>query len=53
MSSERESNEIKKAMAYDLLKILEKAEDSGQESYTIREIKNLIDNYITTATSNS
>ena len=52
MSAERESNEIKKSMAYDLLKILEKAEDAGEEQMTIREFKNLIDTYIVTTTSN-
>lgn len=47
--SERESNEIKKSMAYDLLQIIESKPQ--QETYTADEVKKLINNYITTATS--
>lgn len=50
MPSERESNEIKKSMAYDLLQLIE--EKPEQETYTAEEVKKLIKNYITTATSN-
>lgn len=50
MPSERESNEIKKSMAYDLINIIEEAPD--QKTYTPEEIKKLIKNYIATATSN-
>lgn len=45
MSADRESNEIKKAMAYDLIDIIESATD--KESYTPEEIKALIKAYIT------
>lgn len=45
MSTDRESNEIKKAMAYDLIDIIESATD--KESYTPEEIKALIKAYIT------
>ena len=53
MPSELDTNNIKKAMAYDLQKILEKAQNAGQEQYSIREIIDLIDNYITASTSKS
>lgn len=45
MSTDRESNEIKKSMAYDLIDIIESSE--GKESYTPEEIKALIKAYIT------
>lgn len=45
MPTDRESNEIKKAMAYDLIDIIESATD--KESYTPEEIKALIKAYIT------
>lgn len=45
MSADRESNEIKKAMAYDLIDSIESATD--KESYTPEEIKALIKAYIT------
>lgn len=45
MSADRESNEIKKAMAYDLIDIIESVTD--KESYTPEEIKALIKAYIT------
>ena len=47
--SERESNEIKKTMAYDLIRILETSPQ--QESYSVEEIKKLINTYIETATT--
>lgn len=49
MPSERESNEIKKSMAYDLLQIIE--ENPQQETYTAEEIRKIIKTYITTATT--
>ena len=48
-ASERESNEIKKSMAYDLIRILETSPQ--QESYSVEEIKKLINTYIETATT--
>ena len=51
MPTERESNEIKKSMAYDLIQIIE--ENPEQESYTPEEIKKIIKTYITTTTSKS
>lgn len=45
MPTDRESNEIKKSMAYDLIDIIESAE--GKEAYTPEEIKALIKAYIT------
>ena len=45
MLTDRESNEIKKSMAYDLIDIIESAD--GKESYTPEEIKALIKAYIT------
>ena len=50
MPSERESNEIKKSMAYDLINIIEEAPE--QKTYTAEEIKKLIKTYIATATTN-
>ena len=44
MPIDRESNEIKKSMAYDLIDIIESSE--GKESYTPEEIKSLIKAYI-------
>ena len=44
MTSERESIDIKKAMAYDLLKLLQKDED---KQYSVKELQGLIDAYIT------
>ena len=41
MPTDRESNEIKKSMAYDLIDIIESSE--GKESYTPEEIKALSD----------
>ncbi len=49
MPTDRESNEIKKSMAYDLIRILE--EHPEQETYTVEEVKKLINTYITAATS--
>ena len=49
MPSERESNEIKKSMAYDLIQIIEEA--PTKENYTAEEIKKLIKSYIITATA--
>ena len=45
MPTDRESNEIKKSMAYDLIDIIESSE--GKESYNPEEIKALIKAYIT------
>lgn len=45
MPTDRESNEIKKSMAYDLLEIIESASD--KETYTPEEIKTIIKAYIT------
>ncbi len=44
MPSDRESAEIKKAMAYDLIEILEAKPE--QQTYTADEVKKLIKNYI-------
>ena len=49
MPSERESNEIKKSMAYDLIQIIEEA--PAKENYTAEEIKKLIKTYIITTTA--
>ena len=43
MPIDRESNEIKKSMAYDLLKVLRDAPD---KTYTVEELEKLIDAYI-------
>lgn len=45
MPTDRESNEIKKAMAYDLIDIIETTKD--KENYSPEEIKALIKAYIT------
>lgn len=44
MPTDRESNEIKKSMAYDLIDIIES--DSEKTSYSPEEIKTLIKAYI-------
>lgn len=44
MLTDRESNEIKKSMAYDLIEVIESSKD--KESYTPEEIKTLIKAYI-------
>jgi hypothetical protein len=44
MPFERESTDIKKAMAYDLLRTFR--ENSDKESYTVEEINQMIDAYI-------
>lgn len=44
MPSDRESNEIKKSMAYDLIDIIESQSD--KQSYSPEEIKALIKAYI-------
>ena len=44
MPTDRESIEIKKSMAYDLIDIIESSE--GKESYTPEEIKKIIRAYI-------
>ena len=49
MPTERESNEIKKSMAYDLISLIE--ERPEQENYTAEEVKKLIKNYIVVATA--
>ena len=46
--AEREGNEIKKSMAYDLIQIFE--EHSDQDIYTAEEVKQLIKEYIATTT---
>ena len=48
MPTDRESNEIKKAMAYDLIDIIESAQ--YKENYSPEEIKALIKAYITGVT---
>ena len=45
MPTDRESDEIKKSMAYDLIDIIESAEE--KTSYTPEELKTLIKAYIT------
>jgi len=49
MPTERESNEVKKSMAYDLIQIIE--EKPEKETYTAEEIKKLIKVYISTTTA--
>lgn len=49
MPSERESNEVKKSMAYDLIQIIDEA--PGKETYTAEEVKQLIKAYISVATA--
>ena len=49
MPTDRESDEIKKSMAFDLLTLIE--EKPEQQTYTAEEVKKLIKNYIMTATS--
>ena len=49
MSSDRESNEIKKSMAYDLIQIIDEAAE--KETYTAEEVKQLIKAYISTTTA--
>jgi hypothetical protein len=49
MPTERESNEVKKSMAYDLIQIIE--EKPEKETYTAEEVKKLIKVYISTATA--
>ena len=49
MLTDRESNEIKKSMAYDLIQIIE--ENPEQETYTADEVKKMIKTYIISATS--
>lgn len=50
MPTERESNDVKKAMAYDLLRILKDADAS--KTYTAEEIEKIIDAYIAGLTQN-
>lgn len=47
MSTESERAETRKAMAYDLHKIIDR--DPTQETYTKEEVKKLIDVYVETA----
>ena len=47
MAADSERQETRKAMAYDLHKILDK--NPSQETYTKEEIKKLIDVYVETA----
>lgn len=47
MSTEAERAETRKAMAYDLHKILDR--NPAQETYTKEEVKKLIDVYVETA----
>lgn len=51
MPSERESNEVKKSMAYDLIRLIES--EPQKETYTADEVKKLINDYITVSTSKS
>jgi hypothetical protein len=44
MLSEQWSIDMKKAMAYDLLRTFR--ENAGKESYTVEEINQIIDSYI-------
>ncbi|MBQ4346927.1 MAG: hypothetical protein IJC39_00565 [Firmicutes bacterium] len=44
MPTDRESTDIKKAMAYDILRIVESSE---KEQFTKEEIKEIINAYIT------
>ena len=44
MPTERESNDAKKAMAYDLLRVIESGE---KEHYSKEEIKEIVNAYIT------
>lgn len=48
MPTDRESAEIKKAMAYDLFEILETQPE--QQTYTAEEVKKLIKAYIAAST---
>ena len=50
MQTDRESNEIKKSMTYDLLQIIES--QPQQETYSAAEVKKLISNYIAATTQN-
>lgn len=47
MGTEAERQDTRKAMAYDLKKIIDR--QPGKESYTPEEVKKLIDVYIETA----
>ena len=47
MATDSERQETRKAMAYDLHRIIDK--DPSQETYTKAEIKKLIDVYVETA----
>ena len=47
MGTESERQDTKKAMGYDLIRILEK--NPQQETYTVEEIKKLIHTYIETS----
>ena len=49
MSTESDKLETRKAMAYDLINILE--ENPQQQTYTIEEIKKLIKTYVNTASA--
>lgn len=50
MPTERESNDVKKAMAYDILRILKSAD--ANKTYTAEEIEKIIDAYIAGLTQN-
>ena len=47
MGTEAERQDTRKAMAFDLIRIIES--DPAQETYTKEEIKKLISVYVTTA----
>jgi hypothetical protein len=47
MGTEGERHDTRKAMAYDLIKALER--NPEKETYTVAEIKRLIDQYVETA----
>lgn len=42
--TEKERQDVQKSMAYDLVRLLEKDQD---KSYTVKELKDIIDSYIT------
>lgn len=50
MPTERESTDVKKAMAYDILKTIEV---SDKETFTKDDIKNIVDAYIVGLTQKS
>lgn len=47
MGTEAERQDTRKAMVYDILKILKKQPD--KQSYTVEELETIFDTYLTTA----